>query len=72
MLEAGWRGLDSGLDSGSQLCAKGVEPAVSGPSSSQLASAQRDSCAQSLGMIFGLEVSAQSLSLIEFASKLEP
>lgn len=34
----GWRGLDSGLDSGTQLCARGVEPGFSGPSSSQLAS----------------------------------
>lgn len=72
MVEAGWRGLDSGLDSGTQLCAKGVEPAVSEPSSSQLASAQRDSCVHSLGMIFGLETSAPSLSLIACTSRMEP
>lgn len=41
MLEAGGGGacLDAGLDSGTQLCAREVEPAFSGPSSSQLASA---------------------------------
>lgn len=58
-LDTGWRGPDPQLDSGTQLSARGVEPASSGPSSAQLASAQRDFCVHSLGMILGPKLYSQ-------------
>lgn len=52
-------GAQTLLDSGTQLCARGVEPAFPGPSSSQLASALRNSCVHSLGMILGPEANSR-------------